>query len=127
MKEEPSASIALVIDDNRQAANTLCSMLQLLGLKALPVYGSRSAMMRLNQFIPKIIFMDINMPGLNGFEVLAFLRRMPKMEAVPVVFITSDDQPETKSRALQSGALQLVTKPFTLDAIECVLKDAQLI
>lgn len=117
---------ALVIDDSKETADTMCQMLTLLDLDARPAYGPRAAMLALNKITPDIVFMDINMPGVDGFEVLAYLRRYPKMTGVPVVFVTSDDQPETATRAKKTGALLVLIKPPSLDALEMTLVKAGL-
>ena len=86
---------ALVIDDNRQPADILCQLLSLLDIEAIPAYGSRAAMLHLREQVPDIVFLDLSMPGVSGFEVLAYLRREPRLIHVPVFIVTSDDQPET--------------------------------
>ncbi len=118
---------AVVIDDNRQMANSICQMLTLLGVDAKPAYGPRAAMLMFNEEAPDIIFLDINMPGVDGFEVMAYLRRQPGLGDLPVVVVTSDDQPETIDRAHQMGVLQVIVKPATLEAMESVLEEAGLI
>ena len=118
---------ALVVDDNRQMADSLCQMLEFFGIETEPAYGPRAAMLRLAKIIPDILFMDIHMSGVDGFEVLAYLRRMPQMENLPVVFVTSDDQPETEKKVRKTGALHLIVKPPTLSALEGVLQQAGLI
>ena len=115
---------ALVIDDIRDAADTVCKMLRLLGLTAQAAYGSRDAMLLLRDHTPDIVFLDINMPGVDGFEVMAYLRRFPHLEHIPVVFATSDDQPETLKKARKTGALLVLIKPVTVDALEAVLRKA---
>jgi CheY-like chemotaxis protein len=120
-------TIALVIDDNRLAADTLCQMLTFLEVTAYPAYGPRAALLAVSKITPDIIFLDINMPGIDGFEVLAYLRRLPQLVGVPVVFVTSDDQPETARRARKTGALSLVVKPVSVELVERVLRDAELI
>ena len=86
-----------------------------------------SAMAILNDNLPDIIFLDVNMPGLNGFEVLAYIRREPRLMKIPVIIITSDDQPETAKKALQGGAQALVIKPVMPETLEEALKKAGLI
>lgn len=117
---------ALVIDDNRESADSVCQMLEFLGVQAQPIYGPRSAMQVLKDAHPDIIFMDINMPGVDGFEVMAFLRRMPHLEHTPVAFVTSDDQPETLNKVKKTGALLMIVKPATLEALENTLRKAGL-
>ncbi len=115
-------TIALVIDDNRQTADSMCDMLKLLGVEAYPVYGSRTAMLALSKKIPDVIFMDINMPGVSGFEVLSYVRREPHLQHIPVFMVTSDDQPQTAARAQQTGALLTLVKPVSLETLEKALK-----
>lgn len=118
---------ALVIDDNREAANTVCKMLKLFDVTAKPAYGPREAMLVLKDFSPDIVFLDINMPGIDGFEVMSYMQRFPEMENVPFVFITSDDQPETAGKVRKTGALLMIIKPATIDSIENALKKAGLL
>jgi CheY-like chemotaxis protein len=118
---------ALVIDDHRDAADTVCQMLGLLDVDAKPAYGPREAMLLLKDYSPDIVFLDINMPGVDGFEVMSYLRRFPHMQTVPIVFVTSDDQPETAGKVRKTGALLIIIKPVTIDSLEAALKKAGLI
>lgn len=121
-------SEALIIDDNRTTADALGQMLNVLGFKARVAYGSGAAMSILaSGFIPKVICLDINMPGLNGTEVLAYLRREPRLIPVPVFVITSDDQPETRRQVLRLGANVMIIKPATIDVLEEALKKVRLL
>lgn len=118
---------ALVIDDNRNTADALVEMLDMLGIDARPAYGSSPAMAMLKTFSPALILLDINMPGLNGMEILSYLRREPRLSKVVVVVITSDDQPETKRLVFEGGATELILKPASLIQLETVLKKAKII
>lgn len=121
-------SEGLIIDDNRQTADALNQMLNVLGFKARPAYGSSAAMAVLGTgFTPKFICLDINMPGVDGTEVLAYLRREPRTEKTPVFVITSDDQPETRNKVMKLGATAMIIKPATIDSLEEALKKAELL
>jgi len=114
---------ALIIDDNRSTADALNQMLGVLGFKARVAYGSSAAMTILGSgFTPKFICLDINMPGVDGTEILAYLRREPHLIPVPVFVITSDDQPETRKKVMKLGANVMIIKPATIDALEEALK-----
>jgi CheY-like chemotaxis protein len=117
----------LIIDDNRQTADALQQMLGVLDLPARVAYGSSPAISVLGNFVPRFICLDINMPGVDGTEVLAFLRREPRLMKVPVVIITSDDQPETRQRVMKGGAQAMLIKPATIDALEGAMKKAGVI
>jgi PleD family two-component response regulator len=113
---------ALVIDDNRQTAEALVQMLRIWDIPARMALNPSSAMAILGDVVPKIVFLDINMPGVDGFEVLGFLKREPRLLNVPVVVVTSDDQPETSRRAFNDGASAFVIKPVMVETIEGALK-----
>ena len=118
---------ALIIDDNRSTADALSQMLTVLGFKTRLAYGSSAAMEMLGSgFTPKFIFLDLNMPGVAGTEILKFLRREPRLVRVPVVIVTSDDQPETRTRVLKLGAKAIVIKPATIEALEAALRKSKI-
>ena len=118
----------LIIDDNRQTADALSQMLGVLGFKSRVAYGSSAAMAVLGtNFKPVFVCLDINMPGVDGTEILAYLRREPRFMKIPVIVITSDDQVETRNKVMKLGATAMVIKPATIDAIESVFKRAKLL
>jgi CheY-like chemotaxis protein len=118
---------ALIVDDNRQTADALHQMLEVLGVKARVAYGSSPAISILGGgFTPSLICLDVNMPGIDGVEILLYLRREPRLISVPVIVITSDDQPETRRKVMSAGATELIIKPATIDALEKALKKANM-
>ena len=118
---------ALVIDDNRQMADGLCQLLSFYDIKAHAVYGPLPGLSELKQRTPNIIFLDINMPGLSGHEVLGFLKREPRLEEVPVIVVTSDDQPETIQRVHDAGAKGMIIKPVSIETLEEMLQKLELL
>ena len=117
----------LIIDDNRHTAEALKQMLDVLQVPARVAYGSSAAMSILNTFVPRFICLDINMPGVDGTEILAYLRREPRLLRVPVIVITSDDQMETRQRVMLGGAQAVLIKPATIDSLENALKKTSII
>jgi CheY-like chemotaxis protein len=117
----------LIIDDNRQTADALQQMLGLLDLPTRVAYGSSQAMSILASSVPQFICLDINMPGVDGTEVLAYIRREPRLMKVPVIVITSDDQPETRQQVMKNGAQAMIIKPVTIDILETAFKKANVI
>jgi len=74
--------------------------------------------------VPDMIFLDLNMPLMNGFEFLLILKGDPRFSPVPVIIFSTSDNPEDQSRAKELGALQFITK--TAD-IELLKKDLRYI
>jgi signal transduction histidine kinase len=74
--------------------------------------------------IPNLVILDLNMPKRNGHEVLAAIRDCPKLSRVPVVVLTTSDNPDDKSRVLEKGAAYL-TKPAKLDNFVSLLETVE--
>ena len=117
---------ALVVDDNRQFADSLCEMLQYLDIKAEPVYGALSALQRVKVLAPSAVFLDINMPGLDGLEVFSYFKREPYLANTAVFIISSETDPDIVKQALDLGARAYLTKPVSMEEIEKVLREAEL-
>ena len=66
---------------------------------------------------PDLILLDIMMPGMNGYEVLAKLKSRPETRAVPVIMISALSDLHTKSRGFQLGAVDYVSKPFEVEEL----------
>ena len=118
---------ALIVDDNRQIADSLAQMLTLFDFETQTAYGARAGLNALRSITPSVVFLDLNMPGLTGFDVLSYLKREPRLSKVPVIVVTSDDQPESAERAMQSGATAYVIKPASMDIIESTLQSLGLV
>jgi putative two-component system response regulator len=67
----------------------------------------------LKKIKPDLILLDIEMPEMNGFEVLETLRKEKEYKNIPVIFLTGVRSPEIEARCLESGAVDFVTKPFS--------------
>lgn len=109
---------ALVIEDNRVMSDSLCQMLSLLDVDPRPAFTPRAALLAINESIPQVIFLDINLPNVDGFEVLAYLRREPRTMNIPVIVVTAEDVPETYRKAKEGGAVSIIIKPPTFEALE---------
>lgn len=71
---------------------------------------------------PDIILLDIEMPGLNGFEVIGHLKREEQTFQIPVIFITAQDQPEMETKGLELGAVDYITKPLNRSVVLARIK-----
>lgn len=112
----------LVIDDNRLIADNLVKMLTLLGHRARAVYGSPSAMQTLVEYPPSLVMVDIHMQGINGVEVVRFIRRNEKLAHTRVLAMSSDNQPDLISAVNEAGANEFLPKPVRLEDLESALQ-----
>jgi CheY-like chemotaxis protein len=73
---------------------------------------------------PSVMFIDIKMPRVNGFEVLKWLKEHEQCKVVPTIVFSSSDEPEDIERAYQLGANAYFVKPATADKLERMLRCA---
>jgi CheY-like chemotaxis protein len=117
---------ALVIDDVEEVTVNICRMLDLLGVEARAAFSVREAMLHLLDRPPDIVFLDIRMPGFDGFEVLTYLKREPRLENVPVCVVSTEAQEETVKKARKLGVIGYIIKPATVEELESALQAASL-
>lgn len=116
-----AAMKVLVVDDNRDAAETLSALLHLLGHQAPVANDGHQALRMLPGLRPRVIFLDLGMPGLSGYEVAAAIRSDPRHAGVKLVALTGWGGEADRERTAAAGFDMHLTKPATLEAIQDVL------
>lgn len=111
----------LVIDDNHDAADTTADLLECYGHVTRTAYGGAEGLLAAQDFSPDVVFLDIGMPGLDGYEVAAKLRDTPGFDKTLVVALTAWGDPQSRARAAQAGFNKHLVKPASLDAMLSVL------
>ena len=101
----------LIVDDNRDAAESLAMLLQTSGCEASVAFSGPEALELLESTTPEIVLLDIGMPGMDGYEVARRIRSTAKGEHVFLVALTGWGQAEDKRRAAEAGFDEHVTKP----------------
>jgi CheY-like chemotaxis protein len=109
---------ALVVDDNRETADGIVKMLTLIGFQARPVYSPRLAIESMSQGLPHLLVLDVHMQGVDGGEVIRFIRRDPRMAFVPILAVSSDTQDSIVAGILSAGADAFLPKPVEFDDME---------
>ncbi|QGZ66157.1 ATP-binding protein [Paraburkholderia acidisoli] len=108
----------LVVDDNRDAADSLSMLLGVLGHTPEVAYGALEAIERAQTFLPEVALLDIGLPGMNGYELAGKLREIPHLEGVRLVAVTGYGQPEDYQRTREAGFDEHLVKPIDHDALQ---------
>jgi signal transduction histidine kinase len=108
----------LVVDDTPANLQVLSRMLKERGYNVRPAPGGEIALAAAKQLPPDLVLLDINMPGLNGYEVCAQLKRDERMRDVPVIFISALNETLDKVMAFGMGGVDYITKPFQFEEVE---------
>lgn len=119
--QAPGSLRILVVDDNRDAAESLAMMLALSGHQTEVAHGGEEALRTAASFVPDVVLLDIGMPGMNGYEVAGCLRTMPACAHAMLVALTGWGQEEDKRRAVEAGFDHHLTKPVDPEHLMQVL------
>jgi signal transduction histidine kinase len=112
----------LVVDDNRDAAESLAAILDLLGHEVRTALDGTQALQAVAELRPQLVLLDIGMPGMDGYEVARVLRAEAGPSAPTLVALTGFGQEEDQRRARAAGFDRHLTKPADLDALRELLE-----
>jgi CheY-like chemotaxis protein len=112
--EEPAAARILVVDDEPSAREMIGSAMQLAGLRNDAAASPSEALEKLQGKPADLIFLDIGMPEMNGFELCTQIRALDDHKRTPIVFLTGLATFQNKAQASLSGGNDFVGKPFNL-------------
>jgi PAS domain S-box-containing protein len=113
----------MVVDDNRDSADSTTAILRLLGHQVECAYTGESALELARHFLPEIVLMDLAMPGMTGFETLRLMRAQTGAEQVFAVAMTGYGSGEDKRRSELAGFDAHLTKPVDLNALVALLNE----
>jgi PAS domain S-box-containing protein len=114
----PAGMTVLVVDDNRDAAETLSALLGIMGHTAPVAADGHQALRMIASLHPDIAFLDIGMPGMSGHEVAQAVRADPRLDGVRLVALTGWGGEADRARSSAAGFDAHLTKPATVTAIE---------
>jgi DNA-binding response OmpR family regulator/HPt (histidine-containing phosphotransfer) domain-containing protein len=110
--EPISSSGILVVDDEILSRRAVTYALEKAGLKSVSVEDPLVALQLSTENAYDLIFLDVQMPGLDGFELCSKIRAMPTNKTTPVIFVTSLTDFKSRARSSLSGGNDLIAKPF---------------
>lgn len=107
----------LVVDDNPTNIKVLFNFLKEEGFKVLVAKDGLNALEKLTSIQPDLILLDIMMPGIDGFETCHRIKEDPKINTIPIIFMTALADANNKVKGLSSGAVDYITKPFQQEEV----------
>jgi PAS domain S-box-containing protein len=115
----------LVVDDNRDAADSLAKILRLKGNESLSAHDGHEAIRQAAEFRPEVILLDIGMPGLNGYDTARQIRAQPWGKNMLLVALTGWGQDEDRRRSQDAGFDEHVVKPINAAMLEKLLASSK--
>lgn len=125
-QEVPSSNI-LVVDDEAISRRAVTYALEKAKLKSIGVEDPNQAFKMITENRFDLVFLDVDMPGMNGYELCSKVRALPAYKTTPVIFVTSLTDFESRANSTMSGGNDFIAKPFlfielAVKALVCVLK-----
>ncbi len=124
VRAEKSAKRVLVVDDNVDGAESLALFINMLGHTVETANSGPQALSTIRSQMPDVVFLDIGLPGMTGYDVARAIRQMPNGESLTLVALTGWGTEEDKHKAKEAGFSEHLTKPVDMADIERILSHA---
>lgn len=116
----------MVIDDSNTIRRSAEIFLTQAGCQVILAENGFEALSKINDHQPNIIFCDILMPRLDGYQTCALIKRSPRFHETPIVMLSSKDGLFDRARGRMVGSVEYLTKPFTKDSLLTVVRQHSL-
>ena len=120
-ENESKKAKILVVEDDVDALQTWTIMLEKMGHSVHGYSMPTEALEAATGIAPDLMMLDIMMPELNGYELLAKLREIPEYTELPAIIVTAKDQDDDLLEGYNRGAQYYITKPYTMQQVEYAL------
>lgn len=111
----------MVVDDSKIIRRTAETLLAKAGCVVDSAVDGFDALGRVSAFDPDLIFIDVLMPRLDGYQTCALIKNNPRFRAIPIIMLSSKDSIFDKARGRIVGASDYLTKPFTSEELMAAL------
>ena len=119
----PGPVRVLVIDDSNTIRRSAELFLRQAGFEVILAEDGFDALAKINDHQPHVIFVDIMMPRLDGYQTCALIKQHPQLKTTPVIMLSSKDGVFDRARGRLAGSDRYLTKPFTKEGlVEAVLQ-----
>jgi adenylate cyclase len=117
VKNDEFIADILVVDDKIENIRFLSDFLSEKGYNVRKAINGKGALIAAKTVTPDLILLDINMPGMGGYEVCQELKQNPQTCSIPIIFLSAGDGIDHKLQAFEVGGVDYITKPFQLEEI----------
>jgi signal transduction histidine kinase len=107
----------LIVDDNPENLRLLSTLLAKKGYNVRRSLNGETALSAVHAIVPDLVLLDINMPGMSGYEVCEHLKNNPQTREIPVIFLSAWDDVQYKIKAFKVGGVDYITKPFQFEEV----------
>ena len=125
MTETKKQARILIVDDEEKNYRLIPAILKNIPCVFDTAKNGKDAILKVTEFKPDLIYLDIMMPEMDGFEVCKILKDNPETRSIPILVMTALDDKNSKLKALDAGANDFLTKP--VDGTEVIIRTRNLL
>jgi DNA-binding response OmpR family regulator len=107
----------LAVDDDRSMIAFLGMLINQIGYDFVGLHSGEECLAQIDEIAPDLLMLDVNMPGMDGYETCRRVRSEHSNIAVPVLFLTGNDSRDGLSDAISAGGTEYLAKPINADAL----------
>jgi CheY-like chemotaxis protein len=115
MNRLPRGQLVLVVEDHEDTQTCVAEQLADYGFEVVTASDGESAMRLIRERRPALVYLDMNLPNLSGYDVCEQIRTDPSLQDIPVVMTSAQTSISVRASCIEAGADAFVPKPFQLD------------
>ena len=116
------SKIVMTVDDSASVRQMVSFTLKEAGYQVVEASDGKNALEKLNGGVAHMVLTDLNMPNMDGIELIRNLRANPSFKFIPIVMLTTESQAEKKQEGKSAGATGWIVKPFKPDQLLAVVR-----
>jgi two-component system chemotaxis response regulator CheY len=116
------SKMILTVDDSASMRQMISFTLSQAGYQVVEAVDGRDGLMKLKRATPQMLLTDLNMPNMDGIELIRQVRALPECKYIPIVMLTTESQDEKKQAGKAAGATAWIVKPFQPEQLVAVIR-----
>ena len=118
MKKKAEPLTVLLVEDTEDNRFMMRRLLEMTGYRVVEAMNGEEAVKLAKSELPQIILMDLSLPVIDGLAATRLIRKLPKLESIPIIAVSAHDTSDFQSEAIQAGCNSYVTKPIDFNELE---------
>lgn len=114
--------LILTVDDSASMRALLKAALTAQGFRIEAAEDGEQGLARMQEIVPDLLITDINMPKMDGFDLICAVRTVPRFRSTPILVLSTEFSDDKKARAREAGATGWITKPFDPDKLAAAIR-----
>ena len=121
MKEPDKSFTVLLVEDTEDNRYMMRRLLEMTGYRVVEAMNGEEAVKLAESETPQLILMDLSLPVIDGLAATRLIRKLPKLESIPIIAVSAHDTSDFQSEAIKAGCNSYVTKPIDFSELETLI------